>query len=124
MKGRTMMERSLMIAVCISSAVGLLPIAAAGSGAVQAAEAAKLVVAEKDPIGEYLTDAAGKSLYLFEADSENTSTCYDDCVEAWPPQLTEGAPTGDDKVEASMLSTIARKDGSIQDTYKIGWENG
>ena len=114
------MERSLMIAVCVGSAFGLLSIAAPGPGAVHAAEAAKVAVSQKEPVGDYLTDAEGKSLYLFEADSENTSTCYDDCVAAWPPLLTEGAPTGDDKVDASMLSTIEREDGSTQVTYN-GW---
>jgi predicted lipoprotein with Yx(FWY)xxD motif len=114
------MERSLMIAVCASSAFGLLSIAAPGPGAVRATEAAKVAVSQKEPVGEYLTDAEGRSLYLFEADSENTSTCHDDCAAAWPPLLTEGAPTGDDKVDASMLSTIEREDGSTQVTYN-GW---
>lgn len=70
--------------------------------------------------GKFLTDADGMSLYLFEADSENTSTCYDDCAAAWPPLLSEGAPSAGGEVDASMLSTIERDDGTTQVTYD-GW---
>lgn len=70
--------------------------------------------------GRFLTDADGMSLYLFEADSESTSTCYDDCAAAWPPLLTEGMPAADGQVDASKLSTTERKDGSTQVTYG-GW---
>lgn len=75
---------------------------------------------QTDPEGRYLTDGQGMSLYLFEADSENTSTCYDDCAGAWPPLLTEGEPTASGQIDGSKLSTIERNDGSTQVTYG-GW---
>lgn len=72
---------------------------------------------QTDADGRFLTDADGMSLYLFDADSGNTSTCYDACAAAWPPLLTQGAPTAGGQAAAAMLSTTERKDGSTQVTY-------
>jgi predicted lipoprotein with Yx(FWY)xxD motif len=83
-------------------------------------DAAKVEVSQKEAYGKYLSDADGKSLYLFEADTENDSTCYDACAAAWPPLTTEGEPTAGQGADKSMLSTIERKDGSMQVTYN-GW---
>lgn len=66
------------------------------------------------------SDAKSVSLYLFEADTKATSTCYDACAQAWPPLLTEGTPVAGDQLDAGMLSTAQRKDGSTQVTYN-GW---
>jgi predicted lipoprotein with Yx(FWY)xxD motif len=110
------MKPVLTIALCACSAL-TLPLLTFPAGA---ADGAKLQVSEKDPFGAFLTDAEGRSLYLFEADSKNTATCYDDCANAWPPLLTEGAPGAGQQVDAAMLSTIKRQDGSTQVTYN-GW---
>jgi len=84
------------------------------------AQEAGATAVQTDPEGRFLTDAEGMSLYLFEADSDNTSTCYDACAEAWPPLLSEGQPTAGGQVDAAKLSTIERKDGTAQVTYD-GW---
>ena len=81
---------------------------------------AQVEVAEKEPYGAYLVDAEGSSLYLFLADSTDSSTCYDDCANAWPPLVAGGEPVAGDGVEASMLGTIERQDGTMQVTYN-GW---
>ncbi len=60
------------------------------------------------------------TLYLFTKDTPNTSVCYDKCATAWPPLLTTGAPAGGEGVDASMLGTTTRTDGSVQVTYN-GW---
>lgn len=109
------MGRHLTIALRTCSALALLALAAP---AATVAQEAATVQTGSD--GKFLTDAEGMSLYLFEADSANTSTCYDDCAEAWPPLLTEGAPTAGGEVDAGKLSTIERNDGSTQVTYG-GW---
>jgi predicted lipoprotein with Yx(FWY)xxD motif len=85
--------------------------------------AANLSVATKEPYGEYLTDGQGRSLYMFEADQQGgPSTCYDACVSAWPPLTVEPGQTANAgaQVDASLLSTIERKDGTLQVTYN-GW---
>lgn len=70
--------------------------------------------------GSYLTDAGGKSLYLFTNDTKNTSNCYDQCAQNWPPLLVKGKPTAGKGVAASLLGTTQRKDGNLQATYN-GW---
>jgi predicted lipoprotein with Yx(FWY)xxD motif len=112
-----MIARTLMIAGAYCT-LALLPLATASVA--EAADGTTIQISQKEPHGKFLTDDKGMSLYLFEADSKNTTTCYDDCAAAWPPLLTEGAPTAGDEVDAAMLSTIERKDGSKQITYN-GW---
>lgn len=68
-------------------------------------------------LGTILADAEGRTVYLFEADTEGTSTCYDDCAATWPPLTVEGEPTAGEGVDRSLLGTTERDDGSIQVTY-------
>ncbi|MDA1363083.1 hypothetical protein O1R50_25950 [Glycomyces luteolus] len=80
--------------------------------------AASLATATDDNHGEFLVDNDGFSLYLFRSDSENTTTCYDACAKAWPPLLTDSADvTTDGAVDASLIGTIERTDGTMQVTY-------
>jgi predicted lipoprotein with Yx(FWY)xxD motif len=69
------------------------------------------------PMGTYLTDGQGRSLYLFVADTNGTSTCNGACAGDWPPVLTSGTPQAGSGVTASMLGTVDRSDGSKQVTY-------
>ena len=71
-------------------------------------------------LGSILVDTAGMTLYIFTQDSPGTSTCYAGCDTYWPPLLTNGAPLAGTGVNASMLGTITRTDGSVQVTYN-GW---
>src|SRR5690606_27666570 len=86
----------------------------------EAAGARIIQTDERHPIGSYLTDEQGRSVYMFEADSSNQTTCYDACAQAWPPVLTDGRPTAGPGVDESLLGTIERADGSLQVTYN-GW---
>jgi predicted lipoprotein with Yx(FWY)xxD motif len=38
-------------------------------------------VASSSELGEILVDGSGRTLYLFEADKEGSSTCYDKCAQ-------------------------------------------
>ena len=80
---------------------------AEGTGTVQ--------VADSD-LGSILVDAEGITLYLFEADTDGSSTCYDDCAATWPA-LIDDAPSAGDGVEESLLGTTERDDGEVQVTY-------
>ena len=65
----------------------------------------------------YLVNGAGSALYFLEGDADG-SGCVDHCIEAWPPALAaEVAPSAGDGVDATMLGTINRGDGSVQVTY-------
>lgn len=65
--------------------------------------------------GEILVGPDGLTLYVFDNDMEGESTCYDDCAENWPP-LTGDVSAGEG-VDAALLGTTERDDGSVQVTY-------
>jgi predicted lipoprotein with Yx(FWY)xxD motif len=75
-----------------------------------------------DELGTYLVDGEGMSLYLFEADTpgEETSACDTECTQVWPPLIVEGQPQAGEGVDASLLGTFEREDGTTQVTYN-GW---
>lgn len=72
------------------------------------------------PFGTYLTDSAGRALYMWDADRDGTSTCYGDCAAAWPPLTVGEAAQAGPGVDASLIGTVTRKDGARQVTYG-GW---
>lgn len=68
-------------------------------------------------LGRILTDADGKTLYVFTRDGENTSTCYDQCERTWPPLFADsGTPTAGEGV-MGRLGVTTRRDGRQQVTY-------
>jgi len=89
------------------------PAAASGGGA----GAGTQVLVRSGPLGSYLADKAGKTLYLFVADKGSTSVCYGSCATYWPPLLTTGKPTAAGGAKGSLLGTTKRKDGHEEVTY-------
>lgn len=84
---------------------------AAGTGAtVKAGQHARL--------GTILTDAEGRTLYIFTNDEPGVSNCTGGCASAWPPLTTQGEPQAGQGVDAGALGTIERPDGTTQVTYK------
>ena len=85
---------------------------------------ATVTVSDTTDFGPILVDGEGMSLYLFMADTQDsgTSTCGDDdgCAAEWPPLVSQGSPVAGEGVDATLLGTITRDDGSIQVTYN-GW---
>ena len=81
-------------------------------------------VSEAEGFGPIHVDRNGMSLYVFMADAQDsgTSTCGDDdgCATEWPPLTSDGDPVAGEGVDATLLGTITRDDGSIQVTYN-GW---
>lgn len=78
------------------------------------------VASAESELGSMLVGPEGLTLYLLTADSPGESTCAGGCAEAWPPLTTEGEPQAGDGVDASLLGTLEREDGSTQVTYN-GW---
>jgi len=69
-------------------------------------------------LGKVLVGPNGRTIYLFLADSATKSACNSaGCVQAWPPVLTKGAPLAGAGVNASLLGTIKRADGTTEVTY-------
>jgi predicted lipoprotein with Yx(FWY)xxD motif len=69
------------------------------------------------PQGTFLTDASGKTLYMFASDTATKSTCSSGCATFWPPLTTSGTPTATGGATATMLTTITRADGTKQVVY-------
>ena len=63
-------------------------------------------------IGNAITTANGRTLYLFRGDSGTTSRCYGSCATYWPPLLSTGKPHAIGRVDASLLGTTKRTDGA------------
>jgi predicted lipoprotein with Yx(FWY)xxD motif len=69
------------------------------------------------PLGTYLTDGAGRTLYMFAADGRSKSNCSDWCRTYRPPLTAEGTPAARGSAKTADLGTIARSRGARQVTY-------
>jgi predicted lipoprotein with Yx(FWY)xxD motif len=74
------------------------------------------VAVEDSDLGQIVVDAEGRTLYVFLVDEGTESTCYDDCEASWPPLTVEGDPAAGEGIDASLLGTTEREDGSVQVT--------
>jgi predicted lipoprotein with Yx(FWY)xxD motif len=68
-------------------------------------------------LGDHLVGPNGHTLYLFEKDTSSTSTCTGACAAEWPPLVTTGPPTAGGAVDADLLGTTERPDGTMEVTY-------
>jgi predicted lipoprotein with Yx(FWY)xxD motif len=67
--------------------------------------------------GQVLFGGNDQAIYYFDKESGSKSECYGACAEAWPPVLTEGDPQAGSGVQAGLLGTTPRDDGTTQVTY-------
>jgi predicted lipoprotein with Yx(FWY)xxD motif len=77
------------------------------------------IVVAGSQFGPMLYNAEKQAIYVFELDEQDTSNCYDECAEAWPPVFSKGEPAAGKGVDASLLGTITRRDGRRQVTYAV-----
>lgn len=96
-------------------------IATATAGASSSSSAVVKTAFNKTLKKTILVDGAGRTLYMYTADTGGTSNCVNDstyhCSKAWPPLLTTGAPHAGQGAKASLLGTTKRADGGVQVTY-------
>jgi predicted lipoprotein with Yx(FWY)xxD motif len=112
MKNRLRTIRLRLIAIgVLAVVVGLAASAQAAPGA-----AARLSVRSTES-GKALFGPSGKVVYVFGADRGSRSRCYGVCAKAWPPLLSKTGPLAGPGVEAKLLGTTKRKNGSRQVTY-------
>ncbi len=78
---------------------------------------AAMVKTADGPLGTFLVDAKGRSLYLWVADKGSTSTCSGGCAHAWPPLTTTGEPQAGAGAKSALLGTTKRPDGTLAVTY-------
>jgi predicted lipoprotein with Yx(FWY)xxD motif len=94
---------------------------AATASAAPAATATGTTLALKTATGKagiWLTNSAGRALYVYTKDKGTTSACYGACATAWPPLLATGKVTISGKFTVSKdLGLTTRTDGTKQVTY-------
>lgn len=93
--------------------------AGAADTAAQPGGAATLATSTLDDGTTYLTDGAGRALYMLEAEPETGAQCYEGCTELWPPfTASQGMPTAQGgTVQEGLIGTTERADGTTQVTY-------
>ena len=103
------------VRVVAAVAVGMV-VVVAGTAHAASSSAARLTVRSSE-YGKTLFGPSGKVLYVFGADRGSTSRCYGVCAKAWPPLLTTGTPLAGPGVQAKLVGTTKRKNGTLQVTY-------
>ena len=72
-----------------------------------------------DPIGTFVTDGAGRTLYRFDNDTSAPpkSTCDGDCAKAWPPLLIKSpGKIFPDGINPKIIGYVERADHTCQVT--------
>jgi predicted lipoprotein with Yx(FWY)xxD motif len=71
----------------------------------------------KTGLGQVLVNSQGRTIYLFKGDQGTKSACTGACAAAWPPVQVQGKPTVGSGVNASLVGTTKRPEGTTQVTY-------
>jgi predicted lipoprotein with Yx(FWY)xxD motif len=99
----------------VIGALGMAFVAAGCGGAIPSSNGGPAML--KLSSSNYLVDAQGRSLYLFEKDEDGESYCSGACAAVWPALETRSMPTAAGGVDANALGTLKRGDGDMQVTY-------
>jgi predicted lipoprotein with Yx(FWY)xxD motif len=83
-----------------------------------AAGEVKLATADVGDFGKVVVDGTGRTLYVFDKDTANPSksNCDGDCAAKWPPVLAGSGTPQLDGVDAALVGTVTRTDGTKQVT--------
>src|SRR3979411_3334031 len=119
--------RSRSIGVLGAGGLAVLAAVAAGCGGGSATAAssppktasgqAATVGISNTGLGQILVNSESRSLYLFKADQGTKSACTGACAAAGPPLLVQGKPTLGTGINASLVGTAMRPEGTTQLTY-------
>lgn len=115
--GASFAALALIATACSSKSSSGGGTSAATPPSTRSSTAATVIETHSGAAGTFLTDSAGRTLYLWDADTGSTSTCTGSCASAWPPVTTTGTPTTSGSAKAADLGTTARSDGTKQLTY-------
>jgi predicted lipoprotein with Yx(FWY)xxD motif len=110
---------SLPILIIVAVALGVA-IATAGSSAKKttpAVPASSAISLKQTSLGKTLTDANGRTLYLFAADKPNVSTLSAAGRAFWPPFTSTAKPSATGGALAGRIGAVAGGTGSRQVTY-------
>jgi predicted lipoprotein with Yx(FWY)xxD motif len=85
----------------------------AGTGLAEAT----INVVDDPNLGPILVDGQGMTLYMFTKDEADQSNCDTECLERWPPLITQGEPVLGEGVDPALVGTTELADGSLILTY-------
>jgi predicted lipoprotein with Yx(FWY)xxD motif len=69
--------------------------------------------------GLFLTDEMDRTLYAFDKDVKDASNCTGNCLTTWPPYIVRGVPQALQGINATLVTTFARADGTTQAQYDV-----
>ena len=79
------------------------------------ATAGGAITAASSSLGKILVGGNGMTLYMFARDQGDKSACSGACAKFWPPYT--GTPKAGNGLQASLLGSTVRADGTKQVTY-------
>jgi predicted lipoprotein with Yx(FWY)xxD motif len=116
-----MKRLGMVIGVCALGVAGLTACGDDGdsasggtSGSSSSAPAAKLATADVGSFGKVIVDGNGRTVYVFDKDIAGKSNCEGDCLAKWPVVAAGDGTPQLDGIDASLVSTVTRSDGSKQ----------
>jgi predicted lipoprotein with Yx(FWY)xxD motif len=112
--------RTLALAITLTAVAAVLVAAAQADTSSQSharAATGAQVALRKTTLGTVLVDSRGRTLYLFEKDTNAMSRLPAAGVSYWPPLTSHGTPHAGKGVNQSMLGLTATRNGVRQVTY-------
>jgi predicted lipoprotein with Yx(FWY)xxD motif len=106
-----------LAAIVLAAVLGIVGFLVATSTAHSAGRSSATVSLRKTTLGMVLVGANGHTIYLFGKDRQGKSACSASCAQYWPPLLSRGKPTAGPGVQAGLLGTTKRANGSLQVSY-------
>lgn len=103
------------------------PVAVPAALAQQDGPAALAAATSEEYEQGYLATADGRALYMFTLDERGAdgaqpkSHCENECAEAWPPLMADGAPEAGRGVDPDLVGTVQRPDGGGEQVTYAGW---
>jgi predicted lipoprotein with Yx(FWY)xxD motif len=119
-RGSSLASARTRWAVAIAALAAAAGVAACGSGASASAPTYEVQARAIDGLGTIITDGKGFTLYMYAPDHQGPSQCSGFCAQQWPPLvLPHGVtrPVAGPGVKQTLLGTVRRADGQLQETY-------
>jgi predicted lipoprotein with Yx(FWY)xxD motif len=107
-------------AVAIAALACAAGVAACGSAGSVSAPTYEVQARAIAGLGTIITDGKGFTLYMYRPDHQGPSQCSGFCAQQWPPLLLPHGvtrPAAGPGVQRTLLGTVRRADGQLQETY-------
>jgi len=108
---------TIPLAALVIAAVVAVFVATSGGATKTTASSSSAVSLGHTSVGAVLTDASGRTLYLFEGDRPNVSTLSAAGRAIWPPFTSKAKPAAQGGANAALIGTISGSGGAGRVTY-------